>query len=125
LVTAMIELFADTVIFDRFTVYDEISPGGPMVPKAGAAITGGTGLQGTPGIYAAVEMIFTYFDSAFNTFRHVLLDFASLNNFARRSSATFSADENAVIAEIMDVDNAWASRAGFQMTTIRSGSVGI
>lgn len=125
LVGAMVVLHHGSYIYDRFTIYDEVSEGGAMVPKSGFAISDGEGTNDTPGWYQGVEFIYTYFDTEFNKMTHKLLDFASLNNFARRSPITFSVDEAAVIAQISDESNAWASRAGFRPSQIRSGSVGI
>jgi hypothetical protein len=118
-------LLHSTVIFDTWVIYHETFPAGPLVPVASEPFVAVAGTEATPGWYEAVQGVFTFYDIAFNTAKISLLEYASLDNFARRSYATASADEVAVADEFMDVNNAWASRGGYRPNNLRSLSLGI
>lgn len=125
LVAAMVELYSAEVIFDQFEAFDMDSPDAAPHPVAVAPITSGGGLDGTPGWFEAVQFTYTWFDTAFNTSKLVLLDAASNNNFALRNNATLSAHEQGVRDAIENTAWAWSSRAGFRPSVLRTLSVGV
>lgn len=68
----------------------------------------------------AYQNLYTFFDSAFNTFKFVTLDMDfSLNMFPKGYGDLNSAHQDVVNA-LTDGINAWASRANSQPTTLRS-----
>jgi hypothetical protein len=124
-VDAAVLLVSAEIVFDNFIIYDSVSDADPLFPVGGAAFTAKVGTVGTPGWFQAVQAVFTFFDSGFNTSKLNLLDYASKNNFARRSAASASADETAFAAVWMDPVNAFASRTNLQPVALRSISLGI
>ncbi len=125
LVDALVTQFRPSVSFDSYTVWNFDDPSEQFIPVAALAFTGKVGTDSTTAWYEAVQSVFTAFDTAFNTVKLVLLDMNSRNNFARRSFATAGLDELALFAEWSRSDRAWASRAGFRPSVLRSISLGI
>jgi hypothetical protein len=125
LFTNITKLYRPEVTFAGATIFTQASPTASPLPAAFIPFTGIVGLDGTVNWTEAVEEIITFYDTAFYTSKLVLLDVNSLNNFARRSAATLSADELSVAASWMSLSSAWSSRAGFRPSAVRSASLGI
>jgi hypothetical protein len=125
LVFTFVDVLHSSVVFDNWVIYNEASPGGVMLPVASDIFAGVVGTEATPGWYEAVQGIFTFYDTSFNTAKISILEYASKNNFARRTYTTASAPEVAIADEYMVSSNAWSSRAGFRPSTLRSLSLGI
>lgn len=129
MITALVEdivgVLHSSVIFDTWWIYNELSVGGQLVPVKSGVFTSLEGTEATPGWYEAVQGIFTFYDTGFNTAKLSILEFASKNNFARRDYGTLSVPELAIANEFMADGNAWSSRAGLQPVTLRSLSLGI
>lgn len=125
LVDALCACLHSSVVFDTWVVYNEESPGGVMLPVASDVFTAKVGTEATPGWYEAVQGVFTFYDTEFKTAKISLLEFASKNNFAKRTYATTSAAEASIADEYMAVSNAWASRNGARPSSLRSLSLGI
>ena len=87
------KLFDGGVRFPQVTIFTKADAVSPAIPRALVVPTTTVGIDGTPGWTVAVQFDFTFFDTAFNAAKLVLLDAASNNNFARRISSTLSADE--------------------------------
>lgn len=120
LVALLVVRHGATVVYDDWTIYNIPVENGPAFPVAAGVFTGATGEDSSPGWYKAVQATFSFFDTAFNESKVVLLDAASDNGFDRRSIATYIAAETDVATEWMLDSNAWASRAGFQPVTFRT-----
>jgi len=119
LATVLQEIASAAVNFDTFLIYDVPNVGDSPQPVSGGVID----LPGTvavPGWFKAVQTTFTFFDTAFNTAKLVLLDGASLSDFDKHLAGDFSGGETDVIAQFISEDNAWSSRAGFRPSVIRS-----
>jgi len=125
LVTLFLAKFPATVHFTQWQVMQWDAGAETWNPVAGAVLTGFAGTDDDPGWSQAVQGVYTFYDTAFQTFKLNLLDMSSRNNFARRASGTYDADEIAIFDELEADTNAWASRAGNQLTSCRSGSLGI
>lgn len=125
LVDAMLPHFRDHVIFDQWAVWQWDAGAGTWFPRAANALTGKIGTDSTTAWDEAVEAIFTFYDTDFNTAKLIQLDYDSRNNFARRSAATADADEQTLAGTLMADNWAWSSRAQKQLHALRSISLGI
>jgi len=125
LVDALAAHYPPSVTFDQWTVLVRDDPNETWNPVAANTLTAKVGTDTTSAWFEAVQAIFTFYDTAFNTGKLVCLDYNSRNNFARRSSATADADEQVVAGTMMLDTNAWSSRAQLQLHALRSISLGI
>lgn len=108
-------LQSDEIDYDDAVVYTMASPTSPAIPRKVIPLTAVTGQDGTPGYFRAVQFTFTFFDTAFNKSKVVLLDASSNNDFTKRTSyASMSADEKGVVDEWILESNAWASRSNLR-----------
>jgi len=113
LFTVLQEICSADVNFDTFIIYDIPSEGDAPQPVSGGVIDL-PGTVATPGWQKAVQTTFTFFDTAFNKSKLVLLDSASSNDFGKHLAGDFTGGETDVIAQMISEGNAWASRAGFR-----------
>lgn len=111
-------LLPTTAGIDSAIIWNYPSLGAPAVPVYGYTLTT-PGNDASPGWDAATEFIYTFYDSAFNTAKLVVLEAASNGSFAQSNPAGFSSDEAQLPGGFIVDTNAWASRAGFQPSTIR------
>jgi hypothetical protein len=118
-------LFDSTVHFLRATVFTKADNTSPAIPRVALGFTDVAGTEGTPGWTEAVQFVWTFFDTDFNTVKLVLLDAASKNNFARRDPSSQSTAEGNFSDNFSSPAWAWASRAGFRPAELRSLSLGI
>lgn len=112
-------LFPTSTTIASYEIFTQDTPTSPILPRAANSIAV-PGTIATPGYTKAVQSTFSFFDSAFNTVRLILLDSDSTNDFLPKPPEAFTTAENNLIAEFTSVNNAWSSRAGFQPTTIRT-----
>lgn len=112
-------LYPTSTEISSYEIFTQATPTSPVIPRAANSIAV-AGTITTPGYTKAVQSTFTFFDSAFNTVRLILLDTDSGNDFLKKPPEAFVTAENNLIAEFTSVSNAWASRAGFQPISIRS-----
>jgi hypothetical protein len=113
--------FPATVAFDSFVIYNYPSEDEAPVPVASGALTD-VGSEAAPGQTKAVQAQLTFFDTAFNTYKLVVLDVASFDDWEKQSSTSLHAYQEEVFTQITAETNAWASRAGFRPATLRSGT---
>jgi hypothetical protein len=119
LCTALADITFTDLVFDTYTIWTKASPTDPVIPRAAntLAITG----TGTVDSWRkAVQRTFTFFDTAFNTFKLVCLDFTSKDLFSKYGATGLSVDEATVVTIIASVTNAWSSRAGLRPSILRS-----
>lgn len=125
LITELTKICSDEVDFDNYIIYNVPTPGASPIPVAGDDCNALTGIDGTPGWFKATQFTYTFFDTAFNTVKLVLLDASSNGDFSRRSPGSLTSDESSPSAEFMLDTNAWSSRAGFRPSVLRSLAVTI
>lgn len=119
LVNLLTALFPANVTFDDYTIFSFDSEDASPTPR----FSNGIGLDGTvesPGWSKAVQTTISFYDTAFNIVKLVLLDSDSGNNFSKHTAASLSAAELAVGVNFSLITNAWASRANLRPATLLS-----
>lgn len=122
LANSLAENFPSTVVFDGWIIYNYAAPDESPNPVAGGVFTDIAGTEATPGWSQAVQNQITMYDTDFNTFKIVMLDAASFDDFAKRTGATLHTGQQAVVASITDVGFAWSSRANARPDVVRSAT---
>lgn len=119
LVTAMADLQPSTVSWDGFTIYTKADADSDALPVASdvLAIAGTSVLAGW---YAANQWTFNALDTAFLPAKLVVIEASSGGDFGRVLPGVYTAEQQAVIDLWTDADNAWASRAGNRVNTVRN-----
>lgn len=120
LVTAWVKLLPAEVTLDRFVINRISEPGASPQPVAGDVIEDGVGIMGTPGWWQAVQGTFTFYDTEFAPGKFVLLDCGSSNSFAPRNIGSLTADQTGLVTVLTDPANAFSSRNGARLSTLRS-----
>lgn len=120
LVDAFLPCCSAELVFDKWTVYTLATPDAPPLPRAGGVFVGKAGTDGTPGWFGAVQLTYTFYDTAFETAKLILLDAASNNGFAPRDIGTLSADLLGPVTALTTTTSAWASRAENRPAVLRS-----
>jgi len=119
LATVLADLLPDSGAFDNYTIFSFDDPEEPPTPR----FTNGLGIPGTDataGWINAVQTTISFYDTAFNQVKLVLLDSASNNDFSKHTAAGLSAAELAVGVEFSKIENAWASRATLRPAALLS-----
>lgn len=123
LVTVLRPLVPTTVTFDGWVQYSMADEEATPLPRASAAIAL-AGSASTAGVWwAAVQKQFVFYDTEFQTFKSVILDAMSGNDFSRRDLASLATEDENLIGEFVAETNAWSSRAGNRPQTIRSVTI--
>jgi hypothetical protein len=117
--TLLADIHRTDTIFDNFTIFSFDSEDAPATPR----FSNGLAIPGTvsPGGWTkAVQTTFTWYDTAFNTAKVVMLDSDSANNFGKHTAASLTAAELAIGTEYATLTNAWSSRANLRPATLLS-----
>jgi hypothetical protein len=119
LATAFSLLQGGDGVMDSYTIYTMASEDAFPLPVAANALAFPAG-DATPGWDKWVQATWTFYDTAFETAKLVLLDAASQNNFNTRPPGGLTPDEQGVADVYMDEANAWSSRNNLRPSALRS-----
>jgi hypothetical protein len=104
--------------FDDYIIWTRASNADPWLPRVGNALA----IDGTvavAGYTEASQCTFTFFDTAFNMAKLIILDFASLDDWTIHPASLLTTPESNVVAAFVNSGNAWASRANLRPSSVR------
>jgi hypothetical protein len=120
LFTAVIAITESVVTFD-YTIFFKYPALPPATPQPLAIFNQNvSGTVAPSGKNGAIENVYTFFDTGFNTFKWYLLDADATFSLVPQHFSDLDAAHQAVVAELTESDQAWSSRAGFKPDVLRS-----